>query len=63
MTKNLLTDFDYDLQRIPKEENNRADTLAKLASAKVAINNKTIIQEMLQISCTKKAISIEEGEL
>ena len=39
MEKKLLEDFNYDLQRIPREENGRADALAKLASAKATINN------------------------
>ena len=41
--QNLLEDFDYDLERIPKEENSWVDALAKLASTKVAVNNRIII--------------------
>ena len=37
--------------------------LAKLASAKVVINNRTIIQETLQIPCTNKVMNGEEREL
>ena len=43
MAKRLLVSFDYDLQRIPNKENGQADMLAKLASVKIAANNRTII--------------------
>ena len=43
MTKRLLVNFNYDLQRIPREENDYVDVLAKLASAKVVVNNKAVI--------------------
>ena len=62
LAKRLLKDFDYDLQRIPREENGQADALAKLASAKAAKNNRTIIQETLQIACTDKVMNVEERE-
>ena len=39
MAKRLLEDFEYDLQRISREENGRANALAKLASAKTVVNN------------------------
>ena len=39
MAKKLLEDFKYDLQRIPREENEQADALTKLASANATINN------------------------
>ena len=37
--KDLLEGFNFNLERIPREENGRADALAKLASAKAAVNN------------------------
>ena len=43
MAKNLLENFDYDMQKILREENSRVDVLTKLASAKAVINNKMII--------------------
>ena len=62
MAKNLLKDFDYDLQRIPKEENGQANALAKLVSAKVVVNNRTVIQETLQEPCTNRVMNVEESE-
>ena len=47
---------------IPREENSWVDALAKLASAKVVINNKMIIQEMLQTSYIEKVMNVEEEE-
>ena len=47
MAQSLLEDFDYDLERILREENGRVDVLAKLASVKAVVNDRTIIQEML----------------
>ena len=38
----------------------RADALAKLASAKAAVNNRTIIQETLQAPYTEKIMTIEK---
>ena len=55
----LLEGFDYDLEMIPREENGRADALAKLASAKAAINNKTIIQETLYTPCVENIMCLE----
>ena len=43
MAKKLLDGFEYNLQKIPREENGQVDALAKLASAKAIVNNKTII--------------------
>ena len=63
ITKRLLEDFGYDLQRILREKNSRANVLAKLANTKVAINNKMIIHETLQIPCIEKLMNIEDGEL
>ena len=45
LAKRLLENFDYDLRRISREENGQMDALTKLVSAKVVVNNKTIIQE------------------
>ena len=45
--KRLLEDFDYDLQRIPREKNGQVYALARVASAKAIVTNKTIIQETL----------------
>ena len=59
-TKRLLEGFNYDLERIPREENDQVNALAKLASEKVAINNRTIIQETLQTPCIKKVTNEEE---
>ena len=39
------------------------DALTKLASAKVVINNRAIIQETLQVPCISKIMNIEEKEL
>ena len=60
IAKRLLKGFEYDLQRIPREENVWANALAKLVSGKATINNKTIIQEMLQIPCTDRVMNVEE---
>ena len=54
-----MEDFDYNLERIPREENGQANALAKLTSATVAINNKMIIQEMLPTPCAKKIMCLE----
>ena len=43
IARELLDGFECNLQRIPREENMRADALAKLASAKVVVNNRMII--------------------
>ena len=51
--------FDYDLERIPREKKGRANALAKLASTKATVNNRLIIQEMLQTPCIKK-MNVEE---
>ena len=59
MVQNLLEDSDYDLERIPREENGWVDALAKLASATVAINNRTIIQETLHTPCAEKVMCLE----
>ena len=55
----LLEGFDYDLERIPREENGQADALTKLASANVAINNRMIIQEMLHMPCIENVMYLE----
>ena len=60
MVKSLLEGFEYNLQRIPREENSRVDTLTKLVIAKATVNNGMIIQETLQIPCTNKVINVEE---
>ena len=54
-----LEDFNYDLERIPRKENGQADALAKLASAKVAVNNRTIIQETLHTPCVENIMCLE----
>ena len=54
-----MEDFEYDLERIPREENNQADALAKLASAKVAVNNRMIIQETLHTPCVESVMCLE----
>ena len=51
--------FNYDLERIPREENSRADALAKLANANATVNNRMIIQETLHTPCIKKVMCIE----
>ena len=55
----LLEGFNYDLERIPKKENSQADVLTKLANAKVAVNNKTIIQETLHTPCIENVMCLE----
>ena len=55
----LLEEFNYNLKRIPREENGRANALAKLASAKATVNNRTIIQEMLPTPCAQKIMCLE----
>ena len=59
VTQRLLEGFNYDLERIPKEENGQVDALAKLASIKATINNRMIIQEMLHTPCIKKVMYVE----
>ena len=39
MAKRLLEDFEYNLQRILREENGQTDAFTKLASAKTIVNN------------------------
>ena len=43
MVKELLEEFDFNLERILREKNEKAYPLTKLASAKATTNNKTII--------------------
>ena len=43
MIQKLLEDFDYNLERILREENGQANALAKLANVKAVVNNRTII--------------------
>ena len=38
------------------------NTLAKLAGAKVTVDNRTIIQQTLEIPCTDKVMNIKEKE-
>ena len=57
-TKELLERFDFELERIPREENSQADTLAKLASAKAAVNNRTVIQETIHMSCIENIMRL-----
>ena len=59
MAQRLLEGFNYDLERISKEENGHVDALAKLASAKVAINNRRIIQETLHTPYIEKVMCLE----
>ena len=47
------------MENIPREENSRAEALAKLANAKAAVNNRTIIQEMLPTPCVEKIMCLE----
>ena len=51
--------FDYNWERIPREGNGRADALAKLASIKATVNNRTIIQEALHTPCVEDVMSLE----
>ena len=62
VVKKLLDDFDYNLQRIPREENSQTDALTKIASAKATINNKMIIQETLQAPYTDTVMNVEKRE-
>ena len=59
MVQKLLENFEYNLERIPREENDRADTLAKLASAKAVVNNRMIIQETLPTPCAEEIMFLE----
>ena len=56
--RELLEGFDFDLERIPGEENDRVDALAKLASAKAVVNNRTIIQETLHALCIEEVMCL-----
>ena len=62
MVKDLLEDFNYDLQRIPRKENSWLDALAKLASAKATVNNRIVIQEILWTPNIDNVMNIEERE-
>ena len=59
MPKCLLEGFEYNLQRITREENGWTNALAKLTSTKTIVNNRVIIQETLQVPCTNRVMIVE----
>jgi ribonuclease HI len=49
ITQHLLARFqEFNIEHVPREQNGWADLLAKLASTKKAINNRSIVVEVLQ---------------
>ncbi|XP_057719783.1 uncharacterized protein LOC130934213 [Arachis stenosperma] len=65
-TKEQLGQFkEYEFRHIPREQNDRADALSKLASTKPGGNNRSLIQEILQspsISEEEKVLAISSQD-
>nr|KYP59386.1 hypothetical protein KK1_014820 [Cajanus cajan] len=64
MASQLISSFDeFTIQHVPREQNNRADLLSKLASTKCPGQHRTIIQETLHSpSLEDKVVNTSDDE-